>query len=97
MVHVFENFSSDFTEAISVRLGISLINNLEKYLGIPMIHGKVSSNTYEHILDKVRNRIMGWKAKCLLLAGRSGNSYQIYHICNSYLFNASSGIVQENM
>lgn len=44
-------------------------NNLEKYLDVPTIYGKVTQNTFKFILDKVYSLLASWKAKYLFLAG----------------------------
>jgi hypothetical protein len=41
-----------------------------KYLGMPLIHSKISKHTYAAVLDKVQSRLAGWKSKTLNLAGR---------------------------
>ena len=49
--------------------GIPVSTNLGRCLGVSSIHGRVNRNTFQHILDKVRLRLDGWKAKYLSLAG----------------------------
>lgn len=44
--------------------------NLGKYLGVPLIHERVSRRTYADLLEKVQGRLSGWKAKLLNMAGR---------------------------
>lgn len=53
-----------------MNLGMPLINNLGKYLGMPMVYGKVNQNTCKFIFDKVFYLLVGWKAKYLCLAKR---------------------------
>lgn len=50
-------------------MGIPLTNNLGKYLGMPTIHGRISSYTYKHVLDRVYGKLARWKAHTLSLAG----------------------------
>nr|WMB96789.1 reverse transcriptase [Solanum melongena]WMB97011.1 reverse transcriptase [Solanum aethiopicum] len=52
-------------------LHIGATQNLGKYLGVPLIHGRVSKQTYREIVEKVNNRLSGWKNKTLNLAGRA--------------------------
>ncbi|CAN1822383.1 Putative ribonuclease H protein At1g65750 [Linum perenne] len=47
-----------------------LTQNLGKYLGVPILHDRVNVHTYQDVLDKIDNRLSGWKAKSLSLAGR---------------------------
>ncbi|OMO87284.1 reverse transcriptase [Corchorus capsularis] len=50
--------------------GIPLAQELGTYLGVPIIHGKVSKATYQHVVDKVLRRLANWKGKVLSYAGR---------------------------
>lgn len=51
-------------------LGFSVTKNFGKYLGMPILHSRVTKATYQDILDKVQQRLSGWNAKHLSLAGR---------------------------
>ncbi|CAN1139014.1 Putative ribonuclease H protein At1g65750, partial [Linum perenne] len=50
--------------------GFRLTDNLGRYLGAPLIHGRVRKEVYFPIVERVQNRFAGWKAKLLSLAGR---------------------------
>ncbi|CAI9105146.1 OLC1v1004005C1 [Oldenlandia corymbosa var. corymbosa] len=52
------------------RLGFTQVNDLGKYLGVPLIHGRVRSATYGHILENLRARLSGLKPSSLTLGGR---------------------------
>ena len=41
-----------------------------RYLGVPSIHGRVTRNMYNDIVERVSSRLEGWKSKYLSLAGR---------------------------
>ena len=41
-----------------------------KYLGAPTINGKVTTATYQEVIERVDRKLASWKAKCLSLAGR---------------------------
>ena len=45
--------------------------DLGKYLGIPTINGRVNKATFQEVVQRVDNRLAGWKLKCLPLAGRA--------------------------
>lgn len=70
--HVF--FSKNVTVAdannISCILLVSITNNLGKYLAMLLLHSRVSKCTYRDILEKVEQRLSGWNAIHLSLAGR---------------------------
>lgn len=58
-MQVSANVTYEVENDISATLGISLTNNLGKYLGILSIHGRVTVNSFKYILDKVYNRLAG--------------------------------------
>ncbi|QHO25231.1 Putative ribonuclease H protein [Arachis hypogaea] len=45
-------------------------DDLGKYLGVPILHSKVSKHTFEGIINKLQARLNAWKASSLSLAGR---------------------------
>ena len=51
-------------------MGILATNNLGKYLGFPIIHRGRVGNTFNFVLDKVQNKLAGWKSRLLSKAGR---------------------------
>ncbi|CAN1188821.1 Putative ribonuclease H protein At1g65750 [Linum perenne] len=64
------NTSRGLPVSISSSLGISLTQDLGRYLGVPTLHGRTDKGTYQAIVDKLDNKLAGWKAKSLSLAGR---------------------------
>ena len=58
-------------EEISERLGIRVTNNIGKYLGFPLKYRGVPRNPYNFTVERVMNKIAGWKAKYLSFAGRA--------------------------
>lgn len=49
---------------------IDRTDDLGKYLGVPSIHGRVSCQSFSDLLDRVNNRLDGWRARTLYIAGR---------------------------
>ncbi|CAN1187377.1 Putative ribonuclease H protein At1g65750 [Linum perenne] len=47
-----------------------LTQNLGNYLGVPVLHDRTTSRTYQKVLDRIDSKLSGWKAKTLSLAGR---------------------------
>ncbi|CAN1181294.1 Putative ribonuclease H protein At1g65750 [Linum perenne] len=47
-----------------------LTQDLGRYLGVPILHERVTSHTYQDILDRIDKKLAGWKVKTLSLAGR---------------------------
>ncbi|KAL5774595.1 hypothetical protein ACOSP7_012152 [Xanthoceras sorbifolium] len=50
--------------------GSPITSDLGNYLGVPLIHGRVSSGTYRGIVERVNKRLASWKCGSLNLAGR---------------------------
>ncbi|CAN1193771.1 Putative ribonuclease H protein At1g65750 [Linum perenne] len=51
-------------------LGILAISVLGRYLGVPILHGRVTKHTYDFLHDHLDDRLAGWKADNLFLTGR---------------------------
>lgn len=52
-------------------LGLPFTCDLGRYLGVPLAVGRVTRASFEHILEKMRSRLAGWKTQFLNLAGRT--------------------------
>ncbi|CAA0813004.1 Unknown protein [Striga hermonthica] len=67
-------FSSSVAEDsrcdIAMRLGYAQVEDLGMYLGMPLIHRRVTTATYAGILEKAESRLAGWKGRSLSAAGR---------------------------
>ena len=70
-VYFSPNVDRDTRESLCDILGFASTPNLSKYLRIPINHLGSSSQNYNFILDRVRQKLVGWKANMLSLAGRS--------------------------
>lgn len=70
-MYVSPNFHKPTAREISSLANIPLTADMGKYLGVPLIHKRVSKATYYHILEKVQQRLSGWKAEQLTMAGRT--------------------------
>jgi hypothetical protein len=51
-------------------LGIRLSNYFRKYLGAPILVDGRDKKDFEFLLEKIQDRLMGWKAKTLSLVGQ---------------------------
>ena len=49
---------------------IALAGNLGKYLGFPLFQGRIKREDFNFLIDKLKVRLSGWKAKLLNKAGR---------------------------
>ncbi|KAG5529761.1 hypothetical protein RHGRI_030220 [Rhododendron griersonianum] len=68
---VSPNVPRNKARRLSAASGISLTNDLGKYLGIPLLHKRVSKDHFNHILEKIQKRLSCWKSNTLMLAGRA--------------------------
>ncbi|KAE8656399.1 hypothetical protein F3Y22_tig00117001pilonHSYRG00018 [Hibiscus syriacus] len=46
------------------------VEDLGRYLGVALLHQRVSYGTYSYLVQKVRDRLAGWRAKTLSFARR---------------------------
>ena len=51
-------------------VGVKIMENCEKYLGLPMVGGKSKVNTFKELGEKITRRVMRWKEKYISKAGR---------------------------
>lgn len=51
-------------------LVINLTPNLGKYLGFPLKHSGSTSQDFNFVVERVQNKLQGWKASLLSMAGR---------------------------
>jgi hypothetical protein len=67
-------FSHNTTQAIQEEikeiLGVPIIRQYEKYLGLPFFIGRVKMTCFAHLHERVWSRVKGWKEKMLSQAGR---------------------------
>ncbi|GLT50394.1 hypothetical protein SLA2020_238810 [Shorea laevis] len=64
------NVQPAMANALSARCGIPLSSDLGVYLGIPITHGRHSHKNYRYLLERMQQRLAGWKRDHLSLAGR---------------------------
>ena len=50
--------------------GVPITCNMGWYLGTPSIHRRVTTELFQHILDKIQSKLESWKSKYLSLARR---------------------------
>ncbi|RDX69897.1 putative ribonuclease H protein, partial [Mucuna pruriens] len=72
-------------EQISKELRFQHIDNLEKYLRVPILHKRVNIYTYQFIMDKVNQRLSTWKTKQLSFVGRVTLTKLVLHALLTYV------------
>ncbi|KAL7214682.1 hypothetical protein ACSBR1_026965 [Camellia fascicularis] len=68
---VSPNVNCSYARTLSSLCGIPLTRDLGKYLGVPLLHGRISRSHFNSILEKMQKRLAGWKINTLSLAGRA--------------------------
>ena len=64
------NVDLDQRSELSEVLGFSSTPNLGKYLGFPLKHSGATSQDFNFVIERVQNKLQGWKSKLLSKAGR---------------------------
>ncbi|KAK3184287.1 hypothetical protein Dsin_031573 [Dipteronia sinensis] len=64
------NISNYVARALAELCGSPVTKNLGSYLGVPLIHGRITKDTYKEILVKTQKRLATWKSASLSFAGR---------------------------
>lgn len=69
-IYFSPSVSQTTKEDISREAGIPVVEDLGKYLGMHLVHGRHSKHHYSEMLLKVHKRLSGWKMHSLSFAGR---------------------------
>jgi hypothetical protein len=64
--HIQQHIKDEF----HVILPFSITNNISKYLGMPTQIGQSRQSSFSFIMDRIRNKLKGWKERHLSYAGR---------------------------
>lgn len=65
-----DNTSLGLARALSSTSGIPVTSDLGVYLGVPIKHGRLSSMSYQYLLDRIKSKLALWKKNTLSFAGR---------------------------
>ena len=69
-IYFSKNVSTSLANDIRRRSGFQVTNDMEKYLGVPLLHQRVTKQTYSYLVENMQQRLAGWKANNLSLAGK---------------------------
>lgn len=64
------NVPERLANSLSQEIEIQATQDLGIYLGAPMLHQRISKNSFQFLIDRMRAKLSGWKAKNLSMAGR---------------------------
>ncbi|CAN1809470.1 Putative ribonuclease H protein At1g65750 [Linum perenne] len=65
-----KNVKRTVVQEVCGALNIQATQNLGRYLGVPIIHGRNSNNLYHYLIDRMEKKLAGWKVGSLSMAGR---------------------------
>jgi hypothetical protein len=65
-----KNVSTSLANSISRNNGFKVSKDLGKYLGVPLLHQRVTKQTYSYLLESLQKKLAGWKFNNLSLADR---------------------------
>ncbi|KAK3211992.1 hypothetical protein Dsin_016698 [Dipteronia sinensis] len=69
-IHCSKNVSHSIARVLANVCGSPVSKNLGNYLGVPLIHGRITKDTYKEIIEKTQNKLANWKSASLSFAGR---------------------------
>ena len=64
------NTSVEVQDKLKVLLGVPVIKNYEKYLGLPSFVGREKKACFNHIKERIWAKMQGWREKLLSQAGK---------------------------
>jgi hypothetical protein len=69
-IYFSKNADIQFKEEILHHAWYKQVNNMGKYLGANISPGRTTMGKFDSIIDKIQNKLSGWKQQCLSFAGR---------------------------
>lgn len=69
-VHFSKNLPKDQAECIASKFGIARAQSGMKYLGLPLLFQGSKKQVFAEVMERVKGRLQGWKAKVLSQAAR---------------------------
>lgn len=69
-VYVSPNVTKEVAKELANFCGSPITDCRGKYLGVPVIHHRVSKRTYANLVDKICKRLAAWKSSTLNMASR---------------------------
>ncbi|CAN1164676.1 Putative ribonuclease H protein At1g65750 [Linum perenne] len=79
-----KNVSRSLVQAVCGALEIQATQDLGRYLGVPIIHGRNSKHLYQYLIDRMEKKLAGWKVGSLSLAGRVSLAMSVLNSLPTY-------------
>ena len=80
--------SHSVVRSLSYKSGFIVTQDLGKYLGVPLLHQRITKQTYGYIIESLHKKLATWKSKQLSFVGRITlcksilATVPLYPICN---------------
>jgi len=69
-IYFSKNVDNQLREEILLHTGFSHVNSVGRYLEANLATGRSTRGHFKHIVEKIQNKLTGWKQRCLSLAGK---------------------------
>lgn len=97
-VYFSKNTSAALQGEISRLLDFSVTQNLGVYLGVPILHGRLTKSYFSKLVEKIRGKLSSWKVGTLSFAGRVTLAKSVLQSIPNYLMQTTlipSGVTKE--
>lgn len=84
-----KNVPMTLATQISTEGNIPITNDMGIYLGVPTLCTRVSKDTFQHLLDKIKAKLIGWKARPLSFAGYITFAKHVLNVASFYTMQTS--------
>lgn len=88
-VYFSRNVHWNIRTQISNALGFSRTDDLGKYLGVPLCHGRVNRQKFQYVIDRAYQRLSQWKSKNLSFAERVTLTKSVLSALPSYVMQST--------
>ncbi|CAN1219300.1 Putative ribonuclease H protein At1g65750, partial [Linum perenne] len=89
-VYFSAKVSRSVQHRISSCLGIRPTQDLGRYLGVPLIHGRNSKQKYLYLIERIERKLAGWKVNSLSFAGRVSLAISTLNSIPTYVMQTTS-------
>ncbi|KAH1040733.1 hypothetical protein J1N35_042476 [Gossypium stocksii] len=69
-IYFSNGINNEVRNQIVQLFGFQEVQNLGNYLGVPLLHNRVTKSTFSFVIDNIRRKLNNWDARKLSIAGR---------------------------
>ncbi|KAA3470370.1 Retrovirus-related Pol polyprotein LINE-1 [Gossypium australe] len=69
-IYFYKGIEDDTRNRITQMFGFQEVQNLGTYLGVPLLHDRVTNSTISFVVEKVRRKLKNWDVRKLSIARR---------------------------